>query len=139
MTKSEVLVRHFSLFFHYAWTCLWFPFDIHIQIFICFVTNLYTLYYLFYYWFTITLWLQSHGSVGWDCQAIQWCYRTWNHYLHLHFCYPQMDVVGSSKKLVHFYQTTWHDIPADSNIHRHCHENLKSHKIRNVMWCLQHP
>jgi hypothetical protein len=31
------------------------------------------------------------------------------------------------QKRVSFYDTTWHHIPEDSNLHIHCHKNLKRH------------
>jgi hypothetical protein len=37
-----------------------------------------------------------------------------------------MDAVSASETLVSFCQTTWYYIPDDSDLHIHCHENLKS-------------
>jgi hypothetical protein len=47
-----------------------------------------------------------------------------------------MDAASTSEMLVNFYQTTWCNIPEDSLLHT-CHsENLKSHKIYELV-CLQ--
>jgi hypothetical protein len=32
------------------------------------------------------------------------------------------------------YQATWHNIPEDSSLHTHCHENMTSHKINIASW-----
>jgi hypothetical protein len=39
--------------------------------------------------------------------------------------FPEYGATGSSKTLVMNYQTTWHRISKDSNLHNHHHENLK--------------
>jgi hypothetical protein len=36
------------------------------------------------------------------------------------------ETTSTSEMSVNFYQTTWPDIPEDSHLHTHRHENLKS-------------
>jgi hypothetical protein len=38
-----------------------------------------------------------------------------------------MDVVITSETSVRFYHTTQHNMPEDTNIHKHRYENLKFH------------
>jgi hypothetical protein len=38
-----------------------------------------------------------------------------------------MEAVSTSETSVNYYQTTWHYNSEDSNLHTHCHENLKSY------------
>jgi hypothetical protein len=40
-----------------------------------------------------------------------------------------MEAVQTSEMLVNSYQSKWHYNPADSHLHTHCHENLKSCKF----------
>jgi hypothetical protein len=40
-----------------------------------------------------------------------------------------MEAVGSSKISANICKTTWHNIPEDSHLHIHHHENLKDHLI----------
>jgi hypothetical protein len=42
-----------------------------------------------------------------------------------------MKAASTSKTPVSFYQTTWCNIPEDSHLHTRCHENLKSHTMKN--------
>jgi hypothetical protein len=37
-----------------------------------------------------------------------------------------MEAVSTSERLINFYWTTWRNIPEDSSLHTHCHENLKN-------------
>jgi hypothetical protein len=39
----------------------------------------------------------------------------------------KMKTAWSSKMLVSYYNTTWHQNPEDINLNLHCYENLKSH------------
>lgn len=54
----------------------------------------------------------------------------------LHLSYTFMMEAGSfSEMMVHSHHTTWHHILEDSNLHSHCHENLKSHMIMlGIFW-----
>jgi hypothetical protein len=39
-----------------------------------------------------------------------------------------------------FYQTTWHKIPEDSNLHNHCSQKIKSHiPYTNIIFLLLLP
>jgi hypothetical protein len=38
-----------------------------------------------------------------------------------------MEAISTSETSVNFYQTTWRNIPENSDLHNHRHENLKSH------------
>jgi hypothetical protein len=46
-----------------------------------------------------------------------------------------MEAGSFSEMMVHSHHTTWHHILEDSNLHSHCHENLKSHMIMlGIFW-----
>lgn len=46
-----------------------------------------------------------------------------------------MEATDSCDTLVTLYQITWPHIPEDSNLHRHCHANLKSQIVnQKVSW-----
>jgi hypothetical protein len=40
-----------------------------------------------------------------------------------------METAHFSEMSVNIHQATWHDIPEDSNLHRYCPENLRSHSV----------
>jgi hypothetical protein len=42
-----------------------------------------------------------------------------------------MEIVSISETSLNFYQTTWRNIPEDSNFHIRRRENLKSHSLIN--------
>jgi len=44
-----------------------------------------------------------------------------------------LEVLSSSKTLMHFDQTTWHHMAADSKLHSNLHENLTY--LENSLWC----
>jgi hypothetical protein len=75
---------------------------------------------------TIVIWLRRFLSV--ECSLIsRYQHFTGTSYLHL------QDEVGGSrffkKAFVPIYQTTWHHISEDSNLHSH-HGNIKPHIIQ---------
>jgi len=47
--------------------------------------------------------------------------------------YIVLEVLVSSETLMHFYQTTWHHIAADSKLHSNLRENLTY--LENSLWC----
>jgi len=45
-----------------------------------------------------------------------------------------LEVLGSSKILMHSNQTTWHHMAAESMLHSHHYENLTH--MKNSLWCM---
>jgi hypothetical protein len=41
--------------------------------------------------------------------------------------HPEMEAASTTETSGNFYQTTWRNIPEDSNLHTRHRENLKSH------------
>jgi hypothetical protein len=58
-----------------------------------------------------------------------WLPSSWWRRLEECAAFLTMETAHDSKMLVTVYETTWHCIPQDSNLHSHCHDNLISHGI----------
>jgi glycyl-tRNA synthetase alpha subunit len=68
----------------------------------------------------------------WDvtpCSLVE-VYRSFIGACCLHHQALMMEAVSTSETSVNFYQTTRGNIPEDSHLHTHRHQNLKSHQVR---------
>lgn len=49
------------------------------------------------------------------------------HLFLVHLTSDEIDVAGSYKVLVYYYQITWHGLPNANKLHSHCRDSFKYH------------